>query len=278
VRFEREVRATTELTHPNTVRVFDYGITEDGLLYYAMELLVGKDLGALIAETGPLAPERAVYLLHQATRALAEAHARGIVHRDVKPENLFVGAAGAEGDFVKVLDFGVARRDEAASDMKLTAHDAVVGTPRYMAPEVILGAHATFRSDVYALGAVLYFALTGRPPFDGPTNVALVAEIASTTEAPRLAAGRGSPELAALVARALAKDPLARFEHAAALSEAIAGLPEIGRHRPPLANLAQDQGATEPSLTATPAPLHNPPTEVQTVTRPIAVLPTDAKS
>ncbi|HYU15557.1 MAG TPA: serine/threonine-protein kinase, partial [Candidatus Acidoferrum sp.] len=105
-RFEREVRATAELTHPNTVRVFDYGVTEDGLWYYAMELLEGRDLHAIVSLEGPLAPMRAARLVRQAAKALAEAHARGIVHRDIKPENLFVTALGGESEFVKVLDFG----------------------------------------------------------------------------------------------------------------------------------------------------------------------------
>src|SRR5690606_19918974 len=104
-RFEREVRATAELVHPPTVRVFDYGVTEDGLWYYAMELLDGDDLHALVSREGPLEPARAARLIWQAAKALGEAHARGIVHRDVKPENLFVTRIGGEGEFVKVLDF-----------------------------------------------------------------------------------------------------------------------------------------------------------------------------
>src|SRR5690606_13053594 len=108
-RFRREVRATSELSHPNPVRVFDYGATEDGILYYAMELLEGENLRSLVRREGPLPPARAVHLVSQAARALAEAHRKGIVHRDVKPENVFVVDAGGERDFVKVLDFGIAK-------------------------------------------------------------------------------------------------------------------------------------------------------------------------
>src|SRR5262249_2757478 len=108
-RFEREVRATTELTHPNTVRLYDYGVTDDGLCYYVMELLSGENLESLAARDAPLPSARAIHLLLQAARALAEAHARGIVHRDVKPANIFVTNAGGEDDFVKVLDFGIAK-------------------------------------------------------------------------------------------------------------------------------------------------------------------------
>ncbi len=173
-RFEREVQALAELRHPNTVRVFDYGVAEDGLLYFAMELLVGADLGALVKRAGPLAPERAVHLVLAASRALAEAHDKGMVHRDIKPENLFVASAGGERDFIKVLDFGIVRRGDETGET-LTQEGHLAGTPAFMAPEVGRGADADPRSDVYALGAVLYFLLTGAPPFEGKGTAALLA-------------------------------------------------------------------------------------------------------
>ncbi|MFO0614574.1 MAG: serine/threonine-protein kinase [Polyangiaceae bacterium] len=163
-RFEREVRVLADLRHPNTVRVFDYGVTDDGLLYYAMELLEGVDLGTLVRREGALPPARAAYLVEHAARALGEAHKKGIVHRDVKPENLFVASAGGEADFVKVLDFGIVRieRDDAET---LTQEGQFAGTPLFMAPEVGAGEEATAQSDVYALGAVFYYLLTGAPVF-----------------------------------------------------------------------------------------------------------------
>jgi tRNA A-37 threonylcarbamoyl transferase component Bud32 len=135
-RFELEVRATTQLTHPNTVRVFDFGATEDGVSYYAMELLEGEPLSALLQREGDLRPARAVWIGTQVARALAEAHARGIVHRDIKPENIFITRAGDEPDHAKVLDFGIARLSSAAGGL---TQDGIVGTPQYLAPELLAG-------------------------------------------------------------------------------------------------------------------------------------------
>jgi len=132
MRLEREVRALAELTHPNTVRVFDYGVTDDGLWYYAMELLNGVNLAELVAREGPLPVERLLSIARQALRALGEAHDKGIIHRDIKPENVFVAQLGGEQDVVKLLDFGLAR---ASNDTKVTHTGFVAGTPAYMAPE-----------------------------------------------------------------------------------------------------------------------------------------------
>ncbi len=163
-RFEREVRATTELLHPNTVRVFDYGVTDDGLHFYAMELLEGEHLAALVAREGPLPPPRAIHIASQAARALAEAHGKGIVHRDVKPENLLVTSPAGERDVVKVLDFGIAKVRETDADAKLTGTGSMMGTPAYLSPEAVNGLPLDARADVYQLGAVLYLLLTGLPP------------------------------------------------------------------------------------------------------------------
>src|SRR5262249_47318354 len=151
-RFVREVRALSELSHPNTVRVFDYGVTEDGLWYYVMEKLDGIDLERSVEEGGPFPPERAVHVVWQASRALAEAHGRGIVHRDIKPANLFLTDLGGEKDFVKVLDFGIAKLigDAGAGDATLTRTGWVAGTPAFMSPEVASGRPADARADVYA--------------------------------------------------------------------------------------------------------------------------------
>jgi len=222
-RFEREVKASTELQHPNTVRVFDFGVTDDGLCYFAMEYLEGEDLGHLVLREGALSPNRAVRLMHQAARALGEAHAHGIIHRDIKPANLFVTNAGGEHDFLKVLDFGIARFGTEPGQT-LTDTGWVAGTPGYIAPEVATGTRADPRSDVYALGAVLYFLLAGRPPFDTTDPRALLAaHVSALPPAPSARLGRPLPSsLEAVVMRCLSKNPEARYASAAELAAALA--------------------------------------------------------
>ncbi|MBX3202278.1 MAG: serine/threonine protein kinase [Labilithrix sp.] len=243
-RFEREVKATSELSHPNTIRVFDFGSTDDGIFYYAMELLEGMTLSELVRAEGRIAPARAVHFTVQTALSLAEAHDRGIVHRDVKPANLFVTTAGNQPDFVKVLDFGIAKRvadapraaggagdagaaeDESEREAELTGTGLVAGTPRYMAPEVVLGAEATPRSDVYGIGAVLYCLLTGRAPFDGMTPTAIYAAhlTDAVTEPSVVLGGSLAPELERIVLRCLAKDPRERFADAGQLAHALQDL------------------------------------------------------
>ena len=161
-RFEREIEATAGLDHAGIVRVHDWGVTHDGVWYYAMELLAGVDLAALIARRGPLPANEVARLGAQAARAVAEAHRRGIVHRDLKPSNLFVVVRDGAADHLKVLDFGIARVEAPdGGDESVTLTGAVVGTPGYIAPEVTAGAAATPASDVWSAGATLFFALTG---------------------------------------------------------------------------------------------------------------------
>jgi serine/threonine-protein kinase len=220
-RFEREVRATAELAHPNTVRVFDYGVTEDGLWYYVMELLEGETLAAHVERFGPLAPARAVHIVGQAARAIAEAHERGIVHRDIKPDNLFLTSLGGEHDFVKVIDFGIAKVSRV--DVTMTGSGLVMGTPEYMSPEVAKGEPADVRSDVYALGEVLYFLLCGRPPFQAESvGAVMFAQIHEAARAPSHFLGRQLPrDVEVVVMRALQKDPAARYGTAAELALAL---------------------------------------------------------
>jgi serine/threonine-protein kinase len=242
-RFEREVRATTALTHPNTVRVFDYGVTEDGLWYYAMELLEGVSLSQLVAAEGTQPQARAVHLVAQAARALGEAHRSGIVHRDVKPENLVITTAGGEPDFLKVIDFGIAR---SAADATVTAIGEVAGTPSYMSPELTAGEVADARTDVYALGAVLYFLLTGTPPFVAADSAAVMhAHRYDPVVPPSLRmqvpidAG-----VEALVLACLAKSPADRFADGAAVAEALAATAVFGAWNPAAAAARTLRGAT----------------------------------
>jgi serine/threonine-protein kinase len=228
-RFEREVRATAELKHPNTVRVFDYGTTEDGLWYYVMEFLEGETLHRHVERLGPLPPARAVHIVGQAARAIAEAHEHHIVHRDIKPENLFLTALGGEHDFVKVIDFGIAK--VVHPDGTKTGTGWILGTPQYMSPEVAAGECADARSDVYALGAVLYFLLCGRPPFEAENAAALLfAHVNHEPPTPSSVLGRPIPkDVEGVVLRALAKDPAVRYATGAELALALAACRTAGR-------------------------------------------------
>jgi serine/threonine-protein kinase len=259
VRFEREVCATAGLMHPNTIRVFDYGTTEDGLCYYVMELLEGETLRAHVDRLGPLPPARAVHIVGQAARALAEAHDRGIVHRDVKPENLFLTSLGGEHDFVKVIDFGIAKVTTAEAAMTRTGW--VLGTPEYMSPEAAMGKPADPRSDVYALGAVLYFLLSGRPPFVGDNAGRLFFAHATEVPLPPSAhVGRPlPPDLEAVVMRALEKDPAARYESASELALALASCTLAGRWTYGDATIVAKKSSRPPPPTSTVEPVVAPP-------------------
>jgi eukaryotic-like serine/threonine-protein kinase len=222
-RFAREVHAVTGLTHPNTVRVYDYGRAEDGSFYYVMEYLDGPTLDELVRESGPLPSGRVVYLLRQLCGALEEAHAAGLVHRDLKPGNVIVATLGGQRDVAKLLDFGLVQDLSAEADGRLTRTGTILGTPAYMSPEQAAGESAVdARGDVYSLGAVAFFGLTGRPPFQGMALGQLLAAHRSEMP-PALADLRPDvpSDLAAVVARCLAKDPKDRFPSAADLGRAL---------------------------------------------------------
>jgi hypothetical protein len=236
-RFRREVRATSELVHPNTVRLYDYGATEDGILYYAMELLEGENLRTLVRREGPLPPARAVHLISQAARALAEAHRKGIVHRDVKPENVLVVDAGGEKDFVKLLDFGIVKvlttPTDGGEEEDLTRTGMLTGTPATMSPEAITASEIGPPADVYSLGAVLYFLLAGRFPFEGEAASQLLAHLHEPVVRPSVKAGVEVPlDLEDVVLRALAKDPGDRYPDAGAFALALAHTRISGSWRP----------------------------------------------
>ncbi|HEX8791454.1 MAG TPA: serine/threonine-protein kinase [Polyangiaceae bacterium] len=228
-RFEREARAAASLTHPNTIRIFEFGASDDGVLFIAMELLEGLDVEALVEVAGPLPPARAVKLVRQACASLAEAHVAGIVHRDIKPGNLFVTHAGGEYDFVKLLDFGVARISEGDAP-SLTETGILFGTPAYMPPEVCSGERASTRSDIYSLGAVLYFMLTGTALFPDRTFAETVmSHISKTPETPSARLGKVLPEkLDLVVMKCLEKKREARFRSVRELDEALASIPDLG--------------------------------------------------
>ncbi len=223
-RFEREVRAVTTLAHPNTVRVYDYGRADDGGFYYVMEYLDGPTLDRLVRDRGPLPPGRAVYLLRQLCGALAEAHGLGMVHRDIKPSNVLVAKLGGQFDVAKLLDFGLVH-DAAtdSSDVRLTRTGTVLGTPAYMCPEQAGGEPVDARGDIYSLGALAHFTLAGNPPFEGTTVGKLLAAHL-TQPPPDLSVARPDVpvDLAAVVTRCLAKNPLDRFQTMLDLDAALA--------------------------------------------------------
>ncbi|MGD8869411.1 MAG: serine/threonine-protein kinase, partial [Gemmatimonadales bacterium] len=213
VRFEREVQLSASLTHPNTITIFDYGRTADSKFYYAMEYLEGLDLAKIVERYGPLPPARAAYLLEQVCGALGEAHARGIVHRDIKPQNVFLTQRGGLYDFVKVLDFGLAKQLQS-DGVDLTQAGMAVGTPRYISPETIRGkVPIDGRADLYSLGAVAYFMLTGRPPFDADSSMEVLIDHMQATPTPLSQASELAipQELEAAVMRCLEKEPGDRF-------------------------------------------------------------------
>jgi len=219
-RFEREVQMTSELTHPNTVAIYDYGRTPDGLFYYAMEFLDGINLEQLVAEYGPQPAGRVVRILEQVSGALAEAHERGLIHRDVKPANVILTERG-EPDVVKLVDFGLVKRIEMdTADVTMTTNNVITGTPVYMSPEAITAPdRVDARTDIYAVGAVGYFLLTGRAVFEGPNAVAVFAQHLHTEPvAPSVRLNAAVPaELEAIVMRCLRKAPEERPQTARTL-------------------------------------------------------------
>lgn len=220
-RFDREVHATAQLTSPHTIAVYDFGKTDDGRLYYAMELLKGLDLERLVQRFGPQPADRVAAFLAQACESLEEAHYRGLIHRDIKPANLFVAAVGMQLDFVKVLDFGLVR--DTAHELNLTADQTVSGTPAYMAPESAKHQQFDARTDLYALGCVAYWLLTGRTVFQAETSAAMIAAHMYEDVIPpsRLTELRISPVIENIVLQLLAKDPANRPQSAAELRDLL---------------------------------------------------------
>lgn len=231
-RFEREVQATAKLTHPNVVQIYDYGHAEDDTFYYVMEYLPGLNLEQLVNRHGPVPPERAVHLLRQVCGALRAAHAIGLIHRDIKPSNILIGERGGSHDVVKLVDFGlVLEQGVGRNGASLTQESAIAGTPTYMSPEQARAQEdLDHRSDIYSVGAVAYFLLTGEPPFAARSPVKMLTAHIYERPAP-LTDHRPdvSADLQVVVLRCLAKDPADRFADAESLGLALAGCQSAGQ-------------------------------------------------
>ncbi|WP_437604827.1 protein kinase [Sorangium sp. So ce834] len=223
-RFRREAMAAAQIKSPHVAQVFDHGVTPDGVPYIVMELLEGEDLKSRMQRLGALPPVEVAAIVAQTAKALGRAHQLGIVHRDVKPDNIFL--LDVEGElFVKVVDFGVAKRVQGApqGDLGMTSTGSMLGTPLYMSPEQLLSAkHVDFRADLWGLAVVAYHALTGQVPFRGETLGALSVVLHTGIFTPPSAIRPElSPAIDAWMKRALALDPAARFASARQLAEAL---------------------------------------------------------
>jgi eukaryotic-like serine/threonine-protein kinase len=225
-RFINEAKACSKLQHPNTVRLIDFGQTREGLLFMAMEFLDGMAIRTAIDRGGRMQPARVLKIIGQCCQSLAEAHNLGIIHRDIKPDNLFLVTLGGQPDFVKVLDFSVAKLKQASGSAMQTQAGVVFGTPNYMSPEQGRGLPLDARSDIYALGIVAYEMLMARPPFSSQNPMEVLAMHVRTTVPPM----QGVPDrVAQVVMRALAKDPAHRQQNVEQLNnECQAVLAEMG--------------------------------------------------
>jgi len=219
-RFEREVQATARLAHPNTVEIYDYGRTDEGVFYYVMELLTGLNLQELVEQSGPLPPARALYLLRQVCAALHESHSLGLIHRDIKPANIFAARRGGVDDVAKLLDFGLVKTT-ASEDASITRQGLISGSPPYMSPEQAHGERIDARSDIYSLGATAYFLVTGGPPFPGKAPMEhLIAHARDPVVPPSVRNPAIPPDVDQIILRCLEKKPEARFPDVASLQEA----------------------------------------------------------
>jgi serine/threonine-protein kinase len=225
-RFRREAEAAANLRSEHTVELYDFGVTSDDTLYLVMEYLDGMDLETLVRQKGPLSPGRVSFILRQVCDSLDEAHGYGLVHRDIKPANIHLGRVGRKHDFVKVMDFGLVKAisDSAPEETLATIPGQMaVGTPAYMSPEMALGETVDARTDIYALGCVAYFLLTGELVFGGEKAVNLIAKHLQAEPVPPSERTTQAipPSLERLIMKCLAKDPNSRPQSAAELSDAL---------------------------------------------------------
>ncbi len=235
VRFEREVRATATLTHPNTVEIFDYGHAEDGTFYYVMEYLPGMNLEEMVERHGPMPAERVVHLLRQVCQALREAHGIGLIHRDIKPSNVFACERGKVFDVAKLLDFGLVKGFGLdGDDGRLTREGALTGSPAFVSPEQAKGRRQLdARSDIYNVGAVAYFLLTGQLLFDRETALAMLHAHAYEAPVPSPQFQEAAAaDLQGVILRCLEKEPDHRYPDAASLDRALAACACAGQWTP----------------------------------------------
>jgi len=261
-RFRREARAMSQLSHPNTARVYKYGALDDGSVYFVMDYLEGRNLAAEVRENGPMPPERAVRLMVQVCGALEEAHRAGIVHRDLKPENIFLTLQGGTTDFPKVLDFGLAKMSEKQmgnGSMMFTQQGMVFGTPEFMSPEQTQGDTLDRRSDIYSLGLILYELLTGKLPFDATKPIDIMRAHVQEPPLPlngRVPGREFSAQLADAIGKALEKKRDNRYatalEFADALKRCLSNSPASARPAAsvtgtaPTAPMQSVEGSSEP--------------------------------
>ena len=229
-RFRREAEAAANLRSQHTVELYDFGVTADGTLYLVMEYLEGMDLETLVRQKGPLPAGRIVHILRQVCDSLDEAHAEGLVHRDIKPANIHVGRVGRRDDFVKVLDFGLVKEVASVNigdSLSTIPGQMALGTPGYMAPEMALGERVDGRADIYALGCVAYFLITGAMVFEAETAFQMIAKHLQSAPIPpsQRTEKPVSPELERLILKCLAKDPMARPQSAALMAQALEFIP-----------------------------------------------------
>ncbi|MBI2827246.1 MAG: serine/threonine protein kinase [Planctomycetia bacterium] len=229
-RFEREVQLASQLSHPNTIEIYDYGRTPEGVFYYAMEYLSGVTLAGLVAVEGALPPARVRAIVDQVCGSLAEAHGVGLIHRDIKPHNVMLCERGGVADFVKVLDFGLVKRLGGNPRDTLSAAGMLAGTPLYLAPELLQDPRAAdARTDIYALGGVMYKLLTGDDVFECVSDLDMLYKVASAVPAPPSARNPEVPaQLDRLVLACLAKDPHDRPQSVTEIVRAFAEIPGIG--------------------------------------------------
>jgi serine/threonine-protein kinase len=230
-RFEREAQATAQMCSAHTIQLYDFGVTDTGTFYYVMELLDGLDLDGLVSQFGPMPAGRVIHLSLQICDSLGEAHESGLIHRDIKPANIYVCRYGRRVDHVKVLDFGLVKlRDhDDDPDIKLTADDRVTGTPAFMAPEQVMGKSVDARTDVYQLGCVMFWLLTGTIVFRAESAIAtMMMHVQEAPEAPSKRAPQPIPEpLDRLVLTCLEKDPERRPQSIDDVAQALGAI-EVG--------------------------------------------------
>jgi len=275
-RFQRECGTVAQLTHPNTIQVFDFGTTDDGTLYIVMELVQGRSLADIIEKEGAMPAERAEKILRQVCGSLGEAHSHGIVHRDLKPDNVVLCERAGQKDWVEVLDFGIAKRssENDPNEAKLTQQGMVLGTPPYMSPEQFTGQPIDARSDIYALGVMAYEMLTGQLPFAANTAWEWASQHMTAQPTPFEARPQGGLLPAGTkhaIMKALAKSPADRFENVGEFMDAFSGAVAGGQNAAPPASQDVARVKTELAQPAVPgfvgqapaaAPAYSPPAHV----------------